>query len=186
LNDGYKFIYTQEEYWMKIEAMHFVEDTGVFFEQMGLPRMAGRILGVLLISDPEAQSIPDLAQSLKASKSAISTMTRLLTEVGLIERVASPIPRRVYYRFTPGGWILYLRHWIELMSELHQITERGLDLMHDKSPDLRARLEEAHELFSLLEERFPEILAELVVLRSTRQVALAAVVEDESGQSNSN
>jgi DNA-binding transcriptional regulator GbsR (MarR family) len=164
---------------MKIEAIHFVEDIGLFFEQMGLPRMAGRILGVLLISDPEAQSIPDLAQSLKASKSAISTMTRLLSEVGLIERVASPIPRRVYYRFTPGGWILYVRHWIDLMSELHQITERGLILMKEKPADLQARLEEAHELFSLLEERFPEILTELVVLRNNRQAALTTPFEGE-------
>ncbi len=156
---------------MKIEAMHFVEDIGLFFEQMGLPRMAGRILGVLLISDPEAQSIPDLAQTLQASKSAISSMTRLLTEVGLIERVASPIPRRVYYRFKPGGWILYVRHWIDLMSELHQITERGLNLVQDKPADSRARLEEAHELFSLLEERFPEILSELVDLHNNRQIA---------------
>lgn len=164
---------------MKIEAMHFVEDIGLFFEQMGLPRMAGRILGVLLISDPEAQSIPDLAQSLNASKSAISSMTRLLTEVGLIERVASPIPRRVYYRFKPGGWILYVRHWIELMSELHQITERGLSLVQDKPAGSRARLEEAHELFSLLEERFPEILSELVALRNNRQTTLTPAVDVE-------
>jgi DNA-binding transcriptional regulator GbsR (MarR family) len=164
---------------MKIEAMHFVEDIGLFFEQMGLPRMAGRILGVLLISDPEAQSIPDLAQSLQASKSAISSMTRLLTEVGLIERVASPIPRRVYYRFKPGGWILYVRHWIELMSELHQITERGLSLVQDKPAGSRARLEEAHELFSLLEERFPEILSELVALRKNRQATLTSAVDVE-------
>ncbi len=173
------FTEAEEENWMQIEAMHFVEDTGLFFEQMGLPRMAGRILGVLLISDPEAQSIPDLAQSLTASKSAISSITRLLTEVGLIERVASPIPRRVYYHFKPGGWIQYLRHWIELMSELHQITERGLSLMQDKPASLRARLEDAHELFSLLEERFPEILAELVALHSNRQIAMTAMAEEE-------
>jgi DNA-binding transcriptional regulator GbsR (MarR family) len=164
---------------MQDETMYFVEDIGLFFEQMGLPRMAGRILGVLLISDPEAQSTPDLAQSLKASKSAISSMTRLLTEVGLIERVASPIPRRVYYHFKPGGWIQYLRNWIELMSELHQITEQGLRLMQDKPASLRARLEEAHELFSLLEERFPEILAELVDVHNNRQMVPNMLTERE-------
>jgi DNA-binding transcriptional regulator GbsR (MarR family) len=166
---------------MQDETMHFVENIGLFFEQMGLPRMAGRILGVLLISDPEAQSIPDLAQFLKASKSAISSMTRLLTEVGLIERVASPIPRRVYYHFKPGGWIQYLRNWIELMSELHQITEHGLSLMRDKPASLRARLEEAHELFSMLEERFPEILAELVDVHSNRLIVSTAPAEEEGG-----
>src|SRR5512144_535093 len=110
------------------EEMHFVEDIGLFFEQIGMPRMAGRILGVLLISDPPAQSITDLAEKLKASKSSISIMARLLVENGLIERVASPVPRRDYYRFKPGGWTLYMRQWLGLMSELHAITERGLAL----------------------------------------------------------
>ena len=87
------------------EEMHFVDDIGLFFEQMGMPRMAGRILGVLLISDPPAQSITEIAEKLKASKSSVSIMARLLVENGLIERVASPVPRRDYYRFKPGGWI---------------------------------------------------------------------------------
>jgi DNA-binding transcriptional regulator GbsR (MarR family) len=76
------------------EEMHFIEDIGLFFEQMGMPRMAGRILGVLLISDPPAQSITEISEKLKASKSSVSIMARLLVENGLIERVASPVPRR--------------------------------------------------------------------------------------------
>jgi len=44
----------------QLEKLHFIEDIGLFFEQLGLPRMAGRILGVLLISDPPAQSIDDI------------------------------------------------------------------------------------------------------------------------------
>jgi len=116
-----------------LEEKHFIEDIGLFFEQMGLPRMAGKILGVLLISDPPAQSITDIAQYLSASKSSISIMARLLVERGLIERVASPMPRRDYYRFKPGGWILYLRSWLELMTALHQITERGMELSRLKT-----------------------------------------------------
>src|SRR5512137_1065770 len=144
-----------------LEEMHFIEDIGLFFEQMGLPRMAGRILGVLLIADPPAQSITDLSQKLKASKSSISIMARLLVEDGLIERVASPIPRRDYYRFKPGGWVLYMRQWLGLMSELHQIAERGMVLIADKSPELKARLTEAHDLFSFIEQEFPALLETL-------------------------
>jgi DNA-binding transcriptional regulator GbsR (MarR family) len=144
-----------------IEAKHFVEDIGLFFEQMGMPRMAGRILGVLLIADPPAQSITDIASMLMASKSSVSTMARLLVEDGLIERVASPVPRRDYYRFKPGGWILYIRRWLGLMSELHRITERGMRLLGDKPPELQERLQEAHDLFSLVEERFPAIIQTL-------------------------
>jgi DNA-binding transcriptional regulator GbsR (MarR family) len=152
-----------------LEEMHFVEDIGLFFERMGMPRMAGRILGVLLIADPPAQSISDLSQRLRASKGSISVMARLLVENGLIERVASPMPRQCYYRFKPGGWILYMRQWLGLMAALHEIAERGLVLMKGKSPALRERLQEAHDLFSTVEQEFPALLDTLEVKRKGKK-----------------
>jgi DNA-binding transcriptional regulator GbsR (MarR family) len=144
-----------------IEEIHFIEDIGLYFEQVGLPRMAGRILGALLISDPPAQSITDLGVRLNTSKSSISIMARLLVERGLIERVASPVPRRDYYRFKPGGWIISMRQWLGLMSGLHQITERGMQLMTGKPDALKERLQEAHDLFSNIEQEFPPILEKI-------------------------
>ncbi len=144
-----------------IEEIHFIEDIGLYFEQMGLPRMAGRILGALLISDPPSQSITDLGNRLHASKSSISIMARLLVERGLIERVASPMPRRDYYRFKPGGWIIYMHQWLGLMAGLHQITERGMQLMSEKPEPLKQRLQEAHDLFSNVEQEFPAILQKI-------------------------
>src|SRR4030065_2245808 len=141
-----------------IEEIHFIEDIGLYFEQMGLPRMAGRILGALLITDPPSQSITDLSVRLSASKSSISIMARLLVERGLIERVASPVPRRDYYRFKPGGWNIYMRQWLGLIAGLHQITERGLALIDEKPPALKERLKEAHDLFSFIEHEFPTLL----------------------------
>lgn len=143
------------------EARHFVEDIGLYFEHMGLPRMAGRVLGVLLISDPPEQSIDDLSEVLQASKSSISTTTRLLSEMGLIERVASPVPRRVYYRFVSGGWVTFMRMRLRLMASLHEIAERGLQLLDDKDETLRQRLQEAHDMFSLIENALPTILKQI-------------------------
>jgi len=144
-----------------IEETHFIEDIGLYFERLGLPRMAGRILGVLLISDPPAQSITEIREKLNASKSSISIMARLLVEAGLIEKVPSPMPRRDYFKFKTGGWILYMQQWFELMSGLHKITERGIALLNDKPADLKNRLMEAHDLFSYLEEHFPTLLEKL-------------------------
>ena len=153
----------------KIEEMHFIEDIALFFERMGMPRMAGRILGVLLIADPPAQSISEIGEKLNASKSSVSIMARLLVENGLIERVASPVPRRDYYRFKEGGWVLYMRQWLALMRELHKIAERGLALLGDKPEEMKERLLEAHDLFSLIEERFPAILEILEQERQQRR-----------------
>jgi DNA-binding transcriptional regulator GbsR (MarR family) len=140
------------------EEKHFVEDISLYFEQMGLPRMAGRVLGVLLISDPPAQSLTDLCALLNASKSAVSTTTRLLIEMDLIERVPSPVPRQVYFQFRPGGWVVFVRQRLRLWASLHQIAEEGLRLLQDKDLALRDRLQEAHDMFSLIEEELPALL----------------------------
>lgn len=140
------------------EEKHFIEDISLYFEQMGLPRMAGRVLGVLVICDPPTQSLTDLCGILQASKSSISTTTRLLIEMSLIERAASPVPRQVYFQFKPGGWVVFLRQRLRLWASLHQIAERGLELLRDRDPALRERLQEAHDLFSLIEDELPALL----------------------------
>ena len=140
------------------EEKHFVEDISLFFEQMGLPRTAGRILGVLLVSNPPEQSMTDLCEVLQSSKSSISTNTRLLDEMGLIARVPSPLPRQVAFRFAEGGWLVFMRMRLRLLASLHQIAERGLEHLQDDDPALRARLQEAHDMFSLIEEELPALL----------------------------
>jgi DNA-binding transcriptional regulator GbsR (MarR family) len=150
------------------EEKHFIEDISLYFEQMGLPRMAGRVLGVLLISDPPAQSSNDLCEVLQASKSSISTTTRLLSEMGLIERVAAPVPRRVYFQFKTGGWVTFMRMRLRLMASLHQIAEHGLDLLKDKEPALREHLQEAHDMFSLIEDELPALLKRIEEERQTK------------------
>jgi len=140
------------------EEKHFVEDISLYFEQMGLPRTAGRILGVLLISDPPAQSLTDLCELLQASKGSVSTTTRLLVEMGLIERVPSPVPRQVYYQFKPGAWVAFIRQWLRLWALLHQVAEQGLELLQERDPALRQRLQEAHDMFSLIEDEVPALL----------------------------
>jgi DNA-binding transcriptional regulator GbsR (MarR family) len=77
--------------------LHYVEEFGLFWEQMGLPRMTGRILGWLLICDPPEQTMTDLTEVLQASKSSISTGTRMLIQFGFIERISLPGERKDYY-----------------------------------------------------------------------------------------
>jgi hypothetical protein len=48
-----------------------------------------------------------------------------------------------------------------ITSALHEITERGLTLMQDKQPELQERLQEAHDLFSTIEQEFPTLLKDL-------------------------
>ena len=113
----------------RLEERHFVEDFSLYFEQMGYPRMAGRVLGWLLICEPPAQSAGELADVLGASKGSLSTMTRLLIQVGLIERAGLPGSRRDYFRIKPGAWPQLIKAQMQSMIGLHQMVERGLSML---------------------------------------------------------
>lgn len=70
------------------DIMEFVEQMGGYFESRSLTRLAGRLLGWLLVCDPERQSSEELATALAASSGGISTNARMLIQFGFIERLA--------------------------------------------------------------------------------------------------
>jgi len=81
---------------MDERVARFVERMGLYTEAEGLPRIAGRIFGFLLVQ-PAACSLDDLAGALGVSKASISTDTRRLEQLGLLERTSRPGDRRDYY-----------------------------------------------------------------------------------------
>ena len=139
----------------QLEHQQFIETVGLSFELVGLPRMAGRILGWLLISNPPYQSPSELAEVLQASKGSISTMTRLLTQLGLIERTSLPGQRRDYFRLRPNAWAELTKQRITQVKAFRELADQGLKLMDGHPPHLRQRLEEMHSVHAFLEQELP-------------------------------
>ena len=65
----------------------FIDQMGTHMETEGLPRIAGRLFG-LMILELEPISFGDLAHRLGVSRGSISTNSRLIEAKGLIERVS--------------------------------------------------------------------------------------------------
>lgn len=137
------------------EQMHFVEEVGLMFEMVGLPRMSGRIFGWLLISDPAQQSHAELAEILQASKGSISTMTRLLIQIGLIERLSLPGERRDYFQIKPHAWSQMTKQRIAQIAAFRQLAEKGLTLLEDASPTQQKRLQEMRDMHAFWERELP-------------------------------
>jgi DNA-binding transcriptional regulator GbsR (MarR family) len=78
-------------------AEQFIEDFGLALEAEGLPRTAGRLIGLILMLD-EGGDLETLAHQLRVSRASISTNTRMLESVGAIERYTIPGKRRIVYR----------------------------------------------------------------------------------------
>ena len=110
--------------------------------------MAGRVLGWLLICDDDRQSFQQIVEVLQASKGSISTMTRLLIQLGLIDRVTLPGDRRDYFQLCPDAWTRFLRQRVQAIGRFRELAERGLPMLRRETPRRRARLQGMYDLYS--------------------------------------
>lgn len=140
------------------EELMYVEKVGLHFEQLTMPRMAGRIFGWLLISESPLVSMSELVDVLQASKSSISSMTRLLIQIGLVELVSLPGERRDYYRIASNAWANSLKDRLVQAHTFRQLAEEGLTLLIGSNPERLQRLEEMHSMYAFLEAELPKLL----------------------------
>lgn len=140
------------------EQMRVIEEFGIITETHGMPRMAGRILGRLLMCHPPHQSLSNLAEDVQASKGSVSTMTRLLIQRNILERVSFPGDRQDYVQVR-GGSIGEMFTDIALHAERQALLlDRACAVADDRSPEGLARLREAHDFFSFMKDEFPALL----------------------------
>ena len=140
------------------ERGRYVEEFGLLFEQFGLSRMLGRVLGVLMISDPPERSAEELAEELGASRGSISQTTRSLIQMSLVQRWSRPGERRDYFRIKPGAWHEIMRREMEALGGFREMAERGLDLLDSRDPAARRSLEEMRDFYAYWEKEMPAVL----------------------------
>jgi len=144
------------------EEREFVEDIGIYFESMGAPRMAGRIIGRLLVADPPEQSSAQLMRYLQSSKGSISMMTRYLIQLGLIDRVGIPGERIDHFRLRPDGFIHLTEARVSQSGEINAILERGLGLPTARSSEVRRRMAEIRDFYAYVENEIPALFERYV------------------------
>ena len=140
------------------ERRQFFEEMGLMFEGSGMPRMAGRVMGWLLLCDPPHQTAAQVGKVVGASKGSISTMLRHLVGAGIVERMGVPGERSRFYRIREGGWVEHLRERMAFVKALRELAERGLELMQGENPDLLKRLQDFRDLHAFFEQDMPAML----------------------------
>jgi DNA-binding transcriptional regulator GbsR (MarR family) len=125
----------------------YIEKVGFFYEAYGLPRTVGRILGLLLIADPQEQSLDEITDALSVAKSSVSTGARFLMQAGLVERAAVPNDRKSYYRLRPDAWAKALRDRLASNTAYQRLAEDGLAVVGDGNERARKNLREMADLY---------------------------------------
>lgn len=82
-----------------------VEQVGVFFSSLGVPRATGQIFGYLCACDPAEQSASDIAAGAGMSRASVSSGARMLVQLQAIEERHRVGDRRTYYRLREGWWV---------------------------------------------------------------------------------
>jgi DNA-binding transcriptional regulator GbsR (MarR family) len=158
---------------ISIQKRTFVEEVGVAFEQTGLPRMAGRIFGWLLISDPPYQSPDELTGVLMASRGSISNNIDLLIRLGLIQRYAIVGERHDHFQLREDAMRRTIKHGLEDEIRMFRtLAERGLDLVRNESAARTHRLEEMRDRYEFLEKALPGLMERYEKKREKQQLKM--------------
>ena len=130
---------------------------GLVWEQEGIPRIAGRIFGFLLLQEDPC-SLDDMAAALEVSKASISTDARRLEQLQLIERVSRPGDRRDYYAIAPDVPVRALELKIASMRRMTVSSDEIGRITASVAPVVQARL----HAFGTAHQQMIESLEELV------------------------
>lgn len=141
---------------MDASTSRFIERFGLLFEQEGLPRIAGRMTALMLVSD-DPRSLDEIADALGVSKASVSTDARRLETKGFLVRTSRHGDRRDYYVMAPDGFRTMLRARIE---SLHRFTTllRDAERLPAASDGVRHRVTEWNEFHRAMVESMTGLL----------------------------
>lgn len=137
------------------EKEKYIEDVGLFYEQYGLPKMAGRILGYLISSESDNNSFDDLKDSLKASKGSISGNINLLLNQNMVEKHMISGDRKSYYKMGLNSLENILESKVKSITQFKVILEKGLQFDSNKDSLKKQNLNEILNYYKFLENEIP-------------------------------
>jgi DNA-binding transcriptional regulator GbsR (MarR family) len=158
---------------MDAQTAHFIERMGLALESDGLPRIAGRIFGLLLVSE-DARSLDELAGELHVSKGSVSTDARLLEQRGVVERISRPGDRRDYYRVQPDLFSHTMAQRLARWERFHEAIGAARTSLPIQSREVLERLEEYEEAYAFMSQVISEALARWQASRGDRLAKVGA------------
>jgi DNA-binding transcriptional regulator GbsR (MarR family) len=139
------------------DPQNVAEELALVLSTHGMQRMTARVLATLLFSEQSTMTAGDLGARLQASSGAISGAVKMLTSVGLVERVPVPASRREHYRLRDNAWAIQYTNQNEVTSAVLKAAEAGIAATADGSP-ARQRLIQMRDFYNFLFEEIPALL----------------------------
>lgn len=143
---------------MDKQQLSYIEENGIFFESLGMTRMAGRVFGYLIVTDKKEASFDDIRLALKASKGSISGTTKQLINVGFLQPVSLPGDRKTYFRLNKIEVGKILESRIQFFNKFSEMISKGGSL-RKKEDDLSDWLIETSTFYDWVGGEIKEIIS---------------------------
>ncbi len=140
------------------QLSRFVESMGMYFENQGIPRIGGRMLGLLMIAH-QPLSAEDLARILKVSRGSLSTNFRALLASGMVEKVTLYGDRTTYFVFSDAAMEHRTITGTQAAVAFKRLVQQGLAALPPKDP-ARHHLDASLEWSDIIIEAFERALAD--------------------------
>jgi hypothetical protein len=132
-------------------VLEWVERVSMYLARDGVPPIAGRVLGWLMVCDPPEQSAGQISDAIGASRASLTSNLRLLTTMGFLVSRTRPGNRTTYYRMADDAWSVVVRRQIEAMASFLDLSRAGITLA---GPGNDARVRQAHRTFEWMAAAF--------------------------------
>ncbi len=138
----------------------FIETMGIVMQADSLSRTGGRIFAYLLLKG-EPVGFDQLADDLQISRSGVSTNTRDLERMGIIQRVSRAGDRQYYFTVTDGALAHLLEQHVERLGKAEAAIETALANVGADLKAGRVRLERLRRFYGIAIAKTQEIIREI-------------------------
>lgn len=138
-------------------VVEFVEQMGLILQAEGLPRIAGRIMGLMIVHEGPF-GFNELSERLSVSRASISTNTRLLEDLGVIQRTATPGDRQDYFRLSRQPYARMLRGVVRRMHRAREVVKSTQEALPQDMEGAQDRLNELDAFYEALIESFVNVI----------------------------
>lgn len=129
---------------------NFIEQMGMMAQGDGLPRISGKIFGLLLI-ETGPFSFAEIAERLAVSRGSVSTNTRLLENLRVIDRVSKLGQRGDFFQLAQDPYA-------KLLQSVSQRMEKSIAVLSETRQALPSSCEQSQSRLFELENFYSQYL----------------------------
>ncbi len=120
-----------------------IEQSAVLYKLVGYPRIAGKIMGLLYVSEQKYFTFQELMDELNISKGATSTALKFLIEINEVDFIKKEDNKRKrYFYISKEGAVKSLEDWLKSLLLRQEILEEILKLRTDKNEEVNQLIQQ--------------------------------------------